>query len=112
MQPRSSARYRRLPKSPQRIVLGAVASLFLVASTACGNLVPLPVPPTPEANLSTSAEAPPPPTPVVDAHEVDGVCSQHDQAPIARFIGHYTASDGLHYHGWQLGTGEKFWVVC
>jgi hypothetical protein len=48
----------------------------------------------------------------VETVEGGGFCSHHALDTVARFHGHYNASDGGHYHGWTGFAGESFWVQC
>ena len=54
----------------------------------------------------------PPPSRVVQAKEAAGICSHEDLGGVARFHGHFNASDGNHYHGWEPPMDKVFWVVC
>lgn len=78
-------------------------------------MIPLPVPTTPApAAISSPAplREPPPLSAVVEAEESGGLCGHSDTGNVARFYGHYNASDGSHYHGWEPPWGKPFWVQC
>jgi len=88
-------------------------ALTLASAVGCGTAIPLPVPATPSAADSKLAPRPdPPPSEVVNVREAAGVCSHDDLGEVARFHGHYNASDGAHYHGWQPPMDKVFWVRC
>jgi hypothetical protein len=90
-------------------------ALAAAAVASCGSYVPLPVPATPTA-VAVSSPAPqrepPPSSVIVESVESGGTCSHSDAGNIARFHGHYNASDGNHYHGWEPPLAKAFWVVC
>jgi hypothetical protein len=90
---------------------GLALAALLLAGCGPGIPVPLPVAPTPTPPAA-GVVAPPPPTEVLETSEEGGLCGQSGLESVARFIGHYNADDGGHYHGWLGPTGETFWVRC
>lgn len=86
-----------------------------VSVTGCGSYVPLPSPATPKVEMVPSPAArrePPPPRQIVEHAESPGLCAHADMPNVIRFHGHYNASDGNHYHGWEPPMAKPFWVVC
>ncbi|MGE0598159.1 MAG: hypothetical protein AB7J35_13500 [Dehalococcoidia bacterium] len=97
-----------------RSVATLLAGVAVLSAAGCGGVIPLPVPETPAAAGAVPSPRPGPPPPPVTA-EVPGTygfCGHEDFARVATFAGHYSASDGGHYHGWLPPAGEVYWVKC
>jgi len=92
------------------LVFAAVVACGLFAGCGSGVPIPLPVAPTPTPRAAEVGASPP--AEVVQASGGAGLCSHFALDGVARFTGHYNASDGGHYHSWTGSAGESFWVQC
>jgi hypothetical protein len=94
------------PRKAKTNVSLLLLSFLAATAAACGSAIPRPVPPP---NDETLTEAPPSES---TQGSGEGVCGHDAVRPVARFIRHYNARDGVHYHAWSDSDGVVAWFAC